>query len=68
MILTGGAHLAGVMGWPVAHSRSPRLHGYWLDQHGVDGAYLPLPVRPEAWPICSRSFKEAGNRAAEKWW
>ena len=48
MILTGGAQLAGVMGWPVAHSRSPRLHGYWLDKHGVDGAYLPLPVPPEA--------------------
>lgn len=39
--------LAGVMGWPVAHSRSPRLHGFWLRQHGIAGAYLPLPVRPE---------------------
>ena len=47
MILTGGARLAGVMGWPVAHSRSPRIHGYWLEQKGIDGAYLPLAVRPE---------------------
>lgn len=38
--------LAGVMGWPVAHSRSPRLHGYWLAQHGIAGAYVPLPVAP----------------------
>jgi shikimate dehydrogenase len=38
--------LAGVVGWPVAHSRSPRLHRYWLDLYGIDGAYLPLPVAP----------------------
>jgi shikimate dehydrogenase len=35
------------MGWPVAHSRSPLLHGFWLAENGVDGVYLPLPVRPE---------------------
>jgi shikimate dehydrogenase len=39
--------LAGVMGWPVAHSLSPRLHGYWLSKYGIDGAYLPLKVAPE---------------------
>lgn len=38
--------LAGVMGWPVAHSRSPKLHGYWLQHHGIAGAYVPLPVAP----------------------
>jgi shikimate dehydrogenase len=38
---------AGVMGWPVAHSRSPLLHGFWLTQHGIKGAYELLPVRPE---------------------
>lgn len=48
MILTGAARLAGVMGWPIAHSRSPRIHGYWLEEKGIDGAYLPLAVRPEA--------------------
>lgn len=47
MNISGAARLAGVMGWPVAHSRSPRLHGYWLECHAVDGAYLPLAVRPE---------------------
>lgn len=45
-ILSGQATLAGVVGWPVGHSRSPRIHGYWLDRYGIDGAYLPLPVRP----------------------
>ena len=46
MILSGKARLAGVMGWPVDHSLSPRLHGYWLRKYGVDGAYVPLTVRP----------------------
>jgi shikimate dehydrogenase len=45
--LTGGTRLAGIMGWPVAHSLSPRLHGHWLRRHGIDGAYVPLPVLPE---------------------
>jgi len=38
--------LAGVMGWPVAHSRSPKLHGYWLAHYAIAGAYVPLPVAP----------------------
>ena len=45
--LSGRARLAGVIGWPVAHSRSPRLHGFWLERYGIDGAYLPFAVRPE---------------------
>lgn len=44
--LSGRARIAGVLGWPVAHSLSPRLHGYWLQRYGIDGAYVPLPVRP----------------------
>ncbi len=39
--------LAGVMGWPIAHSRSPRLHNYWLQKYGLTGAYVLLPVQPE---------------------
>jgi len=39
--------LAGVMGWPVAHSRSPLLHGYWIDHYRLSGAYVLLPVAPE---------------------
>jgi shikimate dehydrogenase len=35
------------MGYPVAHSRSPRLHGLWLQRHGIAGAYLPLLVAPD---------------------
>jgi shikimate dehydrogenase len=47
MRITGRTRLAGIMGWPVSHSRSPTLHNFWLDEHGIDGAYVPLPVRPE---------------------
>ena len=39
--------LAGVMGWPVSHSRSPALHGYWINRYGLAGAYVLLPVAPE---------------------
>ncbi len=38
---------AGVIGWPVAHSRSPKLHGFWLQQYGIEGRYDRLPVPPE---------------------
>jgi len=38
---------AGVMGWPVAHSRSPALHGFWLKTYAIDGTYERLAVKPE---------------------
>jgi shikimate dehydrogenase len=47
MKITGAARLAGIMGWPVAHSRSPLLHGFWLEETGIDGAYVPLAVQPD---------------------
>ncbi len=58
-MITGHAVLAGVIGWPVSHSRSPRLHNHWLARHGLDGAYVPLPVQP---PDLGRAV--AGLRAA----
>jgi shikimate dehydrogenase len=39
--------LAGVMGWPVMHSRSPKLHNFWLQQYGLTGAYLPLEIKQD---------------------
>lgn len=39
--------LAGVIGWPIAHSRSPLLHGHWLKRYGLPGEYIAMPVRPE---------------------
>lgn len=38
---------AGVMGWPVGHSLSPRLHGYWLRMHNIPGVYSAIPVEPQ---------------------
>lgn len=40
--------LAAVIGWPVSHSLSPRLHNYWLKQYGIEGAYTAMEVKPEA--------------------
>ena len=40
-----GKH-AGIMGWPVEHSLSPRLHGFWLKKYGIDGDYTLMPVAP----------------------
>jgi len=37
--------LAGVIGWPVGHSLSPKVHGHWLARYGIAGAYVPLGVR-----------------------
>jgi shikimate dehydrogenase len=36
--------LAGVMGDPVMHSRSPKLHNYWLAKYGLTGIYVPLAI------------------------
>lgn len=36
--------LAGVIGSPVAHSRSPALHGYWLKRYGIQGHYIPMDI------------------------
>ena len=36
--------LAGVIGSPIAHSKSPKLHGYWLRRYGIQGFYIPMDV------------------------
>jgi shikimate dehydrogenase len=62
MKITGAARLAGIMGWPVAHSRSPALHGFWLDEAGIDGAYVPLPVKPDRIAEALRALPVLGFR------
>src|SRR5438067_13388412 len=62
MRLTGRTRLAGIMGWPVTHSRSPALHNFWLEQNGIDGVYVPLPVRPEQLEQALRSLPALGFR------
>lgn len=63
-ILTGHARLAGILGWPAAHSRSPRLHGFWLRRHGIDGAYVPLPVAPDHFAAAVPALATLGFRGA----
>jgi shikimate dehydrogenase len=63
-MLSGHSRIAGVMGWPVSHSRSPRLHGYWLRRYGVDGAYIPLPVPPADLAAALRALPKLGFAGA----
>ena len=52
--------VAGVMGWPVTHSLSPKLHSYWLNENNVNGAYVPLAVRPENLETALKALKILG--------
>ena len=45
--MSGGAPRACVVGWPVAHSRSPIIHAHWLATHGIAGTYEKVPVEPK---------------------
>ena len=64
MIISAKARLAGVMGWPVGHSRSPRLHGFWLEAYGIDGAYVPLAVPPDGFETALRALPALGFKGA----
>ena len=59
-MISGHARVAGVMGWPVSHSRSPRLHNYWLRQLDIDGAYVPLAVEPARFEQAARALPALG--------
>ena len=63
-MITGRAKLAGVMGWPVGHSLSPILHGYWLETLGIDGSYMPLAVKPEDFEGALRTLPKLGFAGA----
>jgi len=60
MTVTGKARIAGVMGWPIAHSRSPLIHGHWLERYAIDGAYVPFGVRPEDGAAALRALPKLG--------
>ena len=52
--------LAGVMGWPIAHSRSPMLHNYWMREHALNGVYVPLAIKPEGLAAALRALPPLG--------
>ncbi len=63
-MISGGARVAGVIGNPVVHSRSPMLHNHWLARHRIDGAYVPLPVQQADLAAALRGLRAAGFAGA----
>lgn len=57
---TATARIAGVIGWPVCHSLSPLIHGYWLDLLNIDGVYIPLPVALDRFGDAIRGISALG--------
>ncbi len=51
--------LAGVVGWPIKHSKSPALHGHWLKRYGLAGEYRPIA-------LSSEEFEEGLRKLAKK--
>ena len=60
MKVSGRGRIAGVVGWPVIHSLSPQLHGFWLCEYAVDGAYVPLCVRAHELSEALRGLARSG--------
>jgi shikimate dehydrogenase len=60
--MTAALLKACVMGHPVAHSRSPMIHGYWLRSLGIPGAYELKDLTPEAFPTSSPHLAANGWR------
>ena len=52
--------LAGVMGWPVAHSRSPLIHNHWIREYKLNGAYGLFPVNPNDLQTAIHGLKALG--------
>lgn len=55
---------AGVFGWPVKHSKSPRLHGHWLQKYGISGSYEHIECAPEDFETHVRALSADGWRGA----
>jgi shikimate dehydrogenase len=54
--------IAGLLGWPVAHSRSPVIHNHWLAQYGIAGRYVLFAVPPEKLEAAVRGIAVLGLR------
>src|SRR6478609_11354892 len=54
--------VAGLLGWPVAHSRSPVIHNHWLAQYGIPGRYVLFPVPPDKLEAAVRGIQALGLR------
>jgi shikimate dehydrogenase len=54
--------IAGLLGWPVAHSRSPVIHNHWLARYGIPGRYVLFAVPPERLEAAVRGIATLGLR------
>ena len=54
--------IAGVIGLPVSHSLSPKLHNYWLKKYGIEGEYVALPVPAEELAQTIKGLPQSGMR------
>lgn len=52
--------IAGVIGYPISHSLSPVLHGYWLKKYGINGFYIPLSLAPADFEKGLRALPKLG--------
>ena len=52
--------LAGVIGHPIAHSKSPQIHAHWLQQHGLQGFYVPMDVQADNLAEVLRAMPKMG--------
>src|SRR5260370_8253800 len=52
--------MAGLMGWPVMHSRSSKIHNFWLAKYGLDGTYVPLAIQAEGLRAALRALPALG--------
>lgn len=58
--VSGAGRRACVIGWPVAHSRSPMIHSYWLTHYGIDGSYDRVAVAPDEFEAFVLGLAEHG--------
>ncbi|MEP3846761.1 MAG: shikimate dehydrogenase [Paracoccaceae bacterium] len=58
--MTESIPLAGVIGFPIGHSRSPKVHNHWLNTYGLPGHYIPLEVSSENLANVLRTLPQAG--------
>jgi shikimate dehydrogenase len=58
------APVVAVLGYPIHHSKSPKMHGFWLDQVAVPGHYIPLEIHPDNFESALKNMPKLGFRGA----
>jgi shikimate dehydrogenase len=58
------APVVAVLGYPIHHSKSPKMHGFWLEQVAVPGHYIPLEIHPDNFESALKNMPKLGFRGA----